>query len=160
MLSLTLTGNILGCVLIAFMCKGGLLFDDGKDSFLLYMVRYKLSLQWYVVFIRGIFANWFVGIATWMVASTNDFTGKACAVWLPIFSFAAIGFEHCVANAFILFMAFVQDHTQVSALDYFWRNMIPSILGNYIGGSVLVAAFYSFIYGNPNLCLSKDRFIT
>ena len=28
----------------------------------------------------------------------QDLSGKAIAIWLPISAFAAVGFEHCIAN--------------------------------------------------------------
>jgi formate/nitrite transporter FocA (FNT family) len=39
-----------------------------------------------------------------------------------------------------------------------WNNLIPATIGNWIGGALLMATIYSYIYGNPNLKLNKDRF--
>lgn len=39
-----------------------------------------------------------VGIATWMANAAQDLTGKFVGIWLPISAFAALGFEHCIAN--------------------------------------------------------------
>lgn len=32
-------------------------------------------------FVRGIFANWLVGIATWQANAAQDMIGKAVAIW-------------------------------------------------------------------------------
>lgn len=117
----------------------------------------KLALSWGVVVVKGIIANWLVGIATWMANAALDLSGKAIAVWLPISSFAAIGFEHCIANMFILMMGTAQG-AQVTAKGILWDNLIPATIGNWIGGALFVAAWYSCIYGKPTLKMSKKRF--
>jgi formate/nitrite transporter FocA (FNT family) len=85
-------------------------------------------------------------------------SGKAVAVWLPISSFAAIGFEHCIANMFVLVMAVAQG-VEVTPKQILWDNLLPATIGNYIGGAFFIAAAYSFVYGKPCLKLSKDRFV-
>jgi formate/nitrite transporter FocA (FNT family) len=37
-----------------------------------------------------------------MAPHTQDLTGKFVGIWLPISAFAAIGFEHCIANMFVV----------------------------------------------------------
>lgn len=32
----------------------------------------------------------------------QDLTGKAVGIWLAISCFAAVGFEHCIANQFLI----------------------------------------------------------
>jgi formate/nitrite transporter FocA (FNT family) len=81
----------------------------------------------------------------------------------PISAFVAAGFEHSIANIyFIPFGLFIKS----GAPDSFWKaigktpadfqsltwenfifaNLIPVTLGNIVGGSVLVAAVYWFVY--------------
>ncbi|GIM03655.1 hypothetical protein Vretimale_8193 [Volvox reticuliferus] len=64
-LSTSWTGNFIGCALIAGLLKASEVFDH-KDTTLLRQVEDKLSHGWGAVFVKGIFANWLVGIATWM----------------------------------------------------------------------------------------------
>lgn len=53
----------------------------GKDAYIIMVTEDKLSLSWGVVLIKGIIANWLVGIATWMANAALDLSGKAIAVW-------------------------------------------------------------------------------
>jgi formate/nitrite transporter FocA (FNT family) len=36
----------------------------------------------------------------------QDLTGKFVGIWLPISAFAAVGYEHCIANQFLVSAAF------------------------------------------------------
>lgn len=37
----------------------------------------------------------------------------------------------------------------INARDFVAYNLIPSSLGNWVGGAVMVASVYAFIYGTP-----------
>jgi formate/nitrite transporter len=156
MLLLTWCGNFIGCIIVAYLFHAGEVFDH-KDAYLKMVFHDKMKLSWSVVVVKGIFANWLVGIATWMANASLDLSGKAIAVWLPISSFAAIGFEHCIANMFVFVMAIAQG-TPATAKQILWDNLIPATIGNYIGGAFFIAATYSFVYGKPSFKLTKDRF--
>ncbi len=53
-------------------------------------------------FVRGIGCNWLVCLAVVMVVSAKDVVSKIAAAWFPVMAFIASGFEHCVANMFII----------------------------------------------------------
>jgi formate/nitrite transporter len=156
MLFITWCGNFVGCVAIAYLFHAGEVFDH-KDAHLKQVFHEKIKLSWQVIIVRGIFANWLVGIATWMANAALDMSGKAIAVWLPISSFAAIGFEHCIANMFVFAMAVAQGEP-ATPKQILWDNLVPATIGNYIGGAFFIAALYSFVYGKPCLKLTSDRF--
>jgi formate/nitrite transporter len=157
MLTLTWIGNFIGCLITVGLFHIGDIYEH-KDMYIVMVTEEKLALSWGVVIVRAIFANWLVGIATWMANAALDMSGKAIAVWLPISSFAAIGFEHCIANMFVLVMGTAQG-ARATARGILWDNLIPATIGNWIGGAVFVAALYSFVYGKPQLKLSWNRFV-
>jgi formate transporter len=137
--------NFAGCLLLVGLLYASNVFDH-KDMYLHILAIDKTSHPWYVIVVRGIFANWLVGIATWMSISARDFTGKVIAIWLPISAFAMIGYEHCIANMFLLIMAVAQG-VPLSASAILLYNILPSTLGNWIGGGCFVGGFYFLIYG-------------
>lgn len=155
MLILTWMGNFLGCLITVGLFYLSKVYDH-KDMYLLMVTHDKLNLPWSIVLVRGIFANWLVAIATWMANAALDLSGKAIAVWLPISSFAAIGFEHCIANMFTLMMGIAQG-ANATVEQVLWGNLIPSTIGNWIGGAIFTAALYSFIYGKPSLKINMNR---
>lgn len=145
MLAISWIGNFMGCLIMAGLFRASDIYRH-KDTTLHLVAADKLSHPWGVVLVKGIFANWLVGIATWMANAAQDLTGKAVGIWLPISAFAMIGFEHCIANQFLFPMAAFMGYP-LTFKDFIGRNLIPSTIGNYIGGGVCLATVYAFAYG-------------
>jgi formate/nitrite transporter FocA (FNT family) len=83
--------------------------------------------------------------------------GKILAIIFPITAFVASGFEHSVANMFLIPIGIlVKDAPSVAtAMKFstanlnwggFLQNLIPVTIGNIIGGAVFVGGFYWYIY--------------
>ncbi|WP_312561682.1 formate/nitrite transporter family protein [Anaerospora sp.] len=71
--------------------------------------------------------------------------GKTHMVFWCLFAFITTGFEHSVANMTLLAAAlFVSDSVGVS-LTGFAYNLIWVTVGNFIGGTLLVAFPYWYI---------------
>jgi len=128
-----------------------------QDMYLLEVTKDKINMPFGVVVAKSLIANWLVGIATMMANSANDLTGKFIGVFLPIFSFASIGFEHCIANQFVLVMGWIQG-ANITMADLFFKNLLPATIGNFIGGAFFVGAHYAYIYGKPSIRLTASRF--
>lgn len=93
--------------------------------------------------ISGIGCNWLVGLAVWLSYTADDIAGKILAIWFPIMAFVAMGFQHVVANMFIIPAAIFEGHA--SWADWV-MNFIPVFLGNAVGGTIFVAFLYWFSY--------------
>jgi formate/nitrite transporter FocA (FNT family) len=86
-------------------------------------------------------------ISTLEVRSVVD---KAVAVVFPITAFVAAGFEHSIANMYLLPLAMlVQDPAAAQPVTWsgLGSNLVFVIAGNLLGGSVLVGLTYHVIYG-------------
>ncbi|MHC5251263.1 formate/nitrite transporter family protein [Listeria kieliensis] len=103
----------------------------------------KIKDSFWVAFVSGIGCNWFVGIAVWLSYAAKDFAGKIWGIWFPVMAFVAIGFQHVVANMFIIPAAIFAG--SYSWMD-FWMNVIPVYLGNTVGGAIFVSLFYFLAY--------------
>jgi formate transporter len=103
----------------------------------------KLDDGFWAAFISGIGCNWLVGLAVWLSYGASDITGKILAIWFPIMGFVAIGFQHVVANMFVIPAAIFAGY--YSWAEYF-ANFVPVYLGNAVGGSVFVALLYWLSY--------------
>jgi formate/nitrite transporter len=108
----------------------------------------KSSLTLTEAFFRGVLCNVLVCMAVWMTLAGRSVTDKFVAILLPISAFVAAGFEHSIANMYFFPLAEMLKAAagQPVELAWLWRNLVPVIAGNLVGGSVLVALVYYVIY--------------
>jgi formate transporter len=91
---------------------------------------------WLTIFIRGCLCNWMVSLGVVGAMLSTTVSGKILAMWMPIFLFFYMGFEHSVVNMF-LFPTGLMLGGNFSIADYFFWNEIPTAIGNMIGGITL-----------------------
>jgi formate/nitrite transporter len=103
----------------------------------------KLHDSFEQTLISAIGCNWLVCLAIWLAYGADDFIGKIIGIWFPIMAFVAIGFQHVVANMFVIPAAIFACH--FSWVD-FAGNIIPTFIGNAIGGAVFVGFAYFSSY--------------
>ena len=113
----------------------------------------KTSLPWHVAFVSGILCNVLVCLAVWMSLAGRSVVDKFIAIVFPVSAFVAAGFEHSVANMYLIPLAMLQDLGAGKAVEpaLLLGNLLPVIAGNLIGGSVLVAVVYYVIYRRPGV---------
>lgn len=103
----------------------------------------KLEDSFLQTFISAIGCNWLVCLAIWLAYGADDFIGKIAGIWFPVMAFVAIGFQHVVANMFVIPAAiFAGEFTWMD----FIGNIIPAFLGNVAGGAVFVGLIYFYVY--------------
>ena len=113
----------------------------------------KCSLPFGTGFFRGVLCNVLVCMAVWMAFAARSVTDKAVAIVAPITAFVAAGFEHSIANMYLIPLAMLlqleglgAEHAAAISWAGFASNLVPVIAGNLVGGSVLVALVYHLIY--------------
>ena len=117
----------------------------------------KCSLPFQEAFFRGVLCNVLVCMAVWMAMAGRSVVDRAVAIVFPISAFVAAGFEHSIANMYIIPLgmlikasaAVVPAGTEAITWAGFAGNLVPVIAGNLLGGSVLVALVYWIIYLRP-----------
>jgi formate/nitrite transporter len=108
----------------------------------------KSSLPFWEAFFRGVLCNVLVCMAVWMTLAGRSVMDKFIAIVFPISAFVAAGFEHSIANMYFLPLAMMLQASAGQAVEVagLWRNLVPVIAGNLVGGSVLVALVYYVVY--------------
>lgn len=89
--------------------------------------------------VRGILCNLLVVAAYLMALGARSASGKILAILFPVTLFVLCGFEHCVANMFLLPFGLLVEGIPLSE----WaapllRNLIPVTAGNILGGSLIL----------------------
>ncbi|MFD0049945.1 formate/nitrite transporter family protein [Actinomycetes bacterium NPDC127524] len=115
----------------------------------------KLDATFVQALVSAVGCNWLVGLAVWMAYSAESIGGKILAIWFPIMGFVAIGFQHVVANMFVIPAAIFAG--SFTWMDYL-SNFIPVFIGNAIGGAVLISVVYwaAYLRKQPAL-LSNEK---
>jgi formate/nitrite transporter FocA (FNT family) len=90
-----------------------------------------------LIFYKAIWAGWLVALMAWLIASTRNSIAQIVLVWLSTAPIAAFGFKHSIAGA-------AEAWYRAAMGDASWTQMaftfeLPAILGNIVGGVVLVA---------------------
>ncbi len=104
----------------------------------------KVALPFGEAFFRGVLCNVLVCLAVWLALAGRTVTDKILAIIFPIAAFVAAGFEHSVANMYIIPLG-IFLHADIGLADVL-RNLIPVTLGNLVGGAGMVGLVYHTIY--------------
>jgi formate/nitrite transporter len=142
---LVFVGNFAGALTTAFFmaCVTTFVFTQGPDKVgtvignigegrtLGYAAHGAAGML--TLFMRGMLCNWMVSTGVVGAMISTSVPGKVIAMWMPIFVFFYMVFEHSVVNMF-LFPAGLMLHAPFSIRDYFIWNEIPTVLGNLVGG--------------------------
>jgi formate/nitrite transporter len=111
------------------------------------IARAKLALPADQAFFRGVLCNALVCLAVWLCFSARDVAGKVLAIVWPISAFVALGFEHSVANMYLIPIGMLAGtEFEIGGLAH---NLVWVTLGNIVGGAGGVALVYWTIYLRP-----------
>lgn len=163
--SLVYLGNIAGAVGTA-----ALVFLSGQYGFgngavgraALGIATAKSALPMGQLFVLAVLCNVLVCLAVWMSFGARSVTDKVVVIIPPVSAFVAAGFEHSIANLYLLpyalavkawagaefFAALGQTPASYPALTVgaALHNIVVSTAGNLLGGSLMVGAVYWFVY--------------
>ena len=123
----------------------------------------KAALAFWPALFLGILCNVLVCLAVWLALGARTTADKVLAIVFPVSAFVVAGFEHSVANMYLLplgllLKAWAPAHLlplfaglDLSALTWpaFLLGLIPVTVGNIIGGGLLVGGVYWFVFLRP-----------
>jgi formate transporter len=133
-----------GLALLVWLSGHAALNDGHVGRTVIRIAMAKAQLPFAEAFFRGVLCNVLVCMAAWMALAGRSVTDKAVAIVFPITAFVAAGFEHSIANMYLMPLAMLLG-APLGAIDMA-RNLAAVIAGNLVGGSVLVALVYYVIY--------------
>lgn len=132
-------GNFLGSLVFAWlMYQTGLLGRAGElndlGALAANVADYKLQIPFMEAVLRGIFCNILVILAIIMAVIAKDVTSKILCIVFPITCFVACGFEHSVANMYLIPLGLLAKGESLPHTFVMFQNLIPVTIGNVIGG--------------------------
>jgi formate/nitrite transporter len=101
----------------------------------------KMTLSFGQAFVRGIMCNALVCIAVWMIMSARTIPSKFAGLVFPISAFITLGFEHSIANFYLLPAGLLAG--AAGSLGSVVTNLVAVTLGNLVGGLIVALAFWA-----------------
>ena len=144
-------GNLLGAgatAILVHLAGVHTLGDGAVGETMVQIARSKIALDPVSAFARGILCNALVCLAVWLCMGARSVADKILAILFPITAFVACGFEHSVANMFFLPLGIVLAGGGPDPLSIVGAvsSLLWVTIGNIIGGTLLVALVYWFVY--------------
>src|SRR5258708_5581775 len=78
---------------------------------------------WAAAVIKGVLCNWMVTLAAVLAFASRSTIGKIAAMWLPIFTFFAHGYEHSVVNMFLIPAGMLLGAPVSAGAWWFWNQI-------------------------------------
>ncbi|KAI9044859.1 formate/nitrite transporter family protein [Aspergillus affinis] len=153
----TFWGNLAGSLFVVAIIFGyGNVFsaEPYKSQVITMANKKQLTPDFHMIFLRGIGCNWLVCLGCFLGLQGRELSSKIIGIWLPIFAFVSLGFDHVVANMTFIPMAIWLKAPELNVGLYIWKGIIPTLLGNIIGGGLFVATYCWYMY------LLNDQAIT
>jgi len=139
--------NLAGCLFFAgILTWWTVSLDDAQSSYAVTGAEGRVNVDWQVNFLRGIGCNFLVGLAMFLASSAKDLISKIFGIWIPIWTFVALGYQHSIANFFLVPIGQFYG-TNFSTGKFIYQSVIPVTLGNIVGGAILVGLPFWWLYG-------------
>ena len=139
--------NFAGCLFWAAVLAyaSDSLVDLGQSDLAVNIALKKANQPWKNIFLKGIGANFMVCVGVWQATCAEEVAGKVLAIWFPISAFVMMGFDHVVANQFLIPVGMMLG-ADISISQMLFKAILPATLGNIVGGGVMVGAVYWYVY--------------
>jgi len=150
-------GNLLGAVGYAVLfywtatsfgaTSGGALGDQLRHAAQAKTLGYMAGGAggWGTALVKAVLCNWMVTLGTVFAMQSRSTIGKVVAMWLPIATFFAHGYEHSIVNMFVVPAGMLLG-APVSVANWWIWNQIPVTLGNIAGGVLLTGVALAVAY--------------
>ncbi len=150
-------GNLLGSLLYALLfylaitncgaSSAGALGEQARQLALKKTLGYAAlgAPGWMAAVVKGVLCNWMVTLGAILALASRSTVGKIVAMWLPIMTFFAHGYEHSIVNMFII-PAGMMFGAPVSLRQWWLWNQLPVTLGNIVAGVLLTGGALYLTY--------------
>lgn len=146
-------GNFAGALFFAGILTwwAGVLSTDAQTSYAVTQAQGRVNINWGYNFTRAIGCNWLVALALYLCTSGRDNVSKIIGLWIPITAFVALGYQHSIANFFLVPIGMFYG-TNFGVGKFIWASVIPVTLGNIVGGAFFMGVSHWLLYGrSPSL---------
>ncbi len=134
---LLLLGNMVGALIFGWALARTPMVEASLRPALDHLALEATAGGFKHVLYGGVFAGWLMALLAWLLGSTRSTGAQIMLIWLCTFPISALGFQHSIAGAIEAF--YLAAGSQSSWGTMVGDFIVPAVLGNAIGGVLLVA---------------------
>lgn len=140
-------GNFLGSIFTAYVSfYSGIFSSPAFEKAVVNAAVSKINLSFSEAVFSGFLCNILVAIGVVMAMSAVDAAGKLFACWFPIMLFVVSGYQHVVANMYVITIGALLSPETVSVAGVLVSHFIPVTIGNFLSGGVFLPVFLYYLY--------------
>ncbi len=134
--AIILVSNLAGAHLFAWVIGNTPMFHPNVQHAMLELAKKAADVSFGAAVLRGIFAGWLIALVVWMLAAVDH--GRVAIIFILTYIVGLANFTHIIAGAVeVLFLPMVGA---AGWLAIAWGYLLPTLIGNIIGGTALTAA--------------------
>lgn len=134
--TVVLVANLAGAHLFAWVVGTTPMFQPEVQSAMLALAKEAANVTFGEAILRGIFAGWLIAMVVWMLAAVD--TGRIAIIVFMTYIVGLASLTHIIAGSVeVLFLVMVGAKSWGSVVVGY---MLPTLIGNIIGGVSLTAA--------------------
>jgi formate/nitrite transporter FocA (FNT family) len=134
--AVVLAANLAGAHIFAWVVANTPMFSPGTQNSMRELAIQAANVSFGAAILRGIFAGWLIAMVVWMLAASQS--GKVGIIVILTYVVGLSNLTHVVVGSVeVLFLVMIGAKSWLSFLAGY---MIPTLIGNIIGGVALVSA--------------------
>jgi formate/nitrite transporter FocA (FNT family) len=130
-----LSSNLVGSFIFAGLISISGVFPDSIESSLGSIARDAISGAFFPTFVKALLAGWMIALMVWLLPSAKS--AKILVIIIVTYVVGIGRFSHIVAGS--VDSAYAVFTGQAPVIRYFTGFLVPTLLGNTIGGVAMVA---------------------
>jgi formate/nitrite transporter FocA (FNT family) len=135
--AVVLVANLVGTGLAAWVLSRAPVFSPEAMENAMDWGRHLLDFGTSQLFWKGIFAGWLVATLVWLGHAMREAAGRILMLWVIVLAIGYGELAHCIVGACEVLLVVFQGGASWS--DFWIGFLAPTVLGNTIGGVLLVA---------------------
>lgn len=149
---IVLAANLIGTALAAAFFAKTDVFSDPIRAVAPQFGEHLLAMTWNEVFVTGILAGWLIAGMVWLNHGARSVAARLMITFLLMYTVGAAELAHCIVGSTeVIYLVLIGE---AGMTEYLWEFEVPAVLGNVVGGVLLVAIVN---YGQTREKLWPDR---
>ncbi|WP_321793390.1 formate/nitrite transporter family protein [Caballeronia sp. J97] len=145
--------NLIGTTIFAAILQIRGVFSPEVSEALARVAMTPLSADFGVTIVRGVFSGWLIALMVWLLPSARS--ARLLTILLVTYTVAVSKLTHVIAGSVEAAYAVMIGAAGVS--DYFFVFLVPTFIGNVIGGVSLVAIVNHAAIAPEIMSVSRER---